>query len=253
MTISRTKYKMLAARKSSIIVGISGATCSGKTTIANTLHKVIKNSILLNQDQFYWEEDSEKHILAEGMNHINWEVVSAFDNDKLLSIIKTNGIRNKTSRMKINCDSISKKFNAITDEISNMPNMTAFFEENNQEQTELKELQQTFLNFPQVIIVDGILVLNHPEIVDQCDIKFFLTLDFKTCLKRRDLRTYDPPDVPGYFEKIVYPHYVQNLETMKYLDGDNKILYLDGANDIMTNFKMIVSEIIKKAEKINDS
>ena len=253
MTISRTQYKMLAARKSSIIVGISGATCSGKTTIANTLHKVIKNSILLNQDHFYWEEDSEKHIMAEGMNHINWEVVSAFDNDKLLTIIKTNEIRNKTSGMKINCDSISKTFNEITDGISNIPNMTAFFEENNQEQQALKDLQHMFLDFPLVIIVDGILVLNHPEIVDQCDIKFFLTLDFKTCLKRRDLRTYDPPDVPGYFEKIVYPHYVQNLESMKNLDSDNKILYLDGANDLMTNFKMIVSEIIKKAQKINDS
>ena len=80
-----------------------------------------------------------------------------------------------------------------------------------------------------------------------------MTLDFETCLKRRDLRSYDPPDVPGYFEKIVYPHYVQNLESVKHLDGDNKILYLDGANDIMTNFKMIVSEIIKKAEKINYS
>ena len=191
--------------------------------------------------------------MAEGMNHINWEVVSAFDNDKLLTIIKTNVIRNKTSGIRMNCDSISKKFNAITDEMSKMPNMTAFFEENNQEQKALKELQQTFLNFPQVIIVDGILVLNHPEIVDQCDLKFFLTLDFETCLKRRDLRTYDPPDVPGYFEKIVYPHYVKNLESMKNLDSGDKILYLDGANDIMTNFKIILSEIIKKSEKINDS
>ena len=191
--------------------------------------------------------------MAEGMNHINWEVVSAFDNDKLLTIIKTNVIRNKTSGIRMNCDSISKKFNAITDEMSKMPNMTAFFEENNQEQKALKDLQQTFLNFPQVIIVDGILVLNHPEIVDQCDVKFFLTLDFETCLKRRDLRTYDPPDVPGYFEKIVYPHYVKNLESMKNLDSGDKIFYLDGANDIMTNFKIIVSEIIKKSEKINDS
>ena len=75
--------KMLNASRNCLIVGISGATCSGKTTLANALHKVIPNSIALNQDQYYWNDDSENHILAEGIKYINWELVSAFDNEKL--------------------------------------------------------------------------------------------------------------------------------------------------------------------------
>ena len=81
--------EMLNSVKSCLIIGISGATCSGKTTLANALHRVIPNSIALNQDQYYWHDDSENHVLAEGINHINWELVSAFDNDRLIKEISS--------------------------------------------------------------------------------------------------------------------------------------------------------------------
>ena len=77
-----------------------------------------------------------------------------------------------------------------------------------------------------------------------CDLHFFATLDYETCLERRNLRCYDPPDIPGYFEKIVYPYYITNLTDMKKLDIDKTICYLDGSEDIVTNFKLIVYKIL---------
>ena len=77
-----------------LVIGISGATCSGKTTLARLLNKIIRKSVAINQDQFYWDEESEYHILAEGVNHINWELVTAFNNDKLLAEIKSHSNKN---------------------------------------------------------------------------------------------------------------------------------------------------------------
>uniref|UniRef100_A0A0K0D993 Molybdopterin synthase n=1 Tax=Angiostrongylus cantonensis TaxID=6313 RepID=A0A0K0D993_ANGCA len=41
---------------------------------------------------------------------------------------------------------------------------------------------------------------------------FFHTLNESTCRRRRSKRTYDPPDVPGYFEEVVWPAYQQHLQ-----------------------------------------
>lgn len=48
-----------------------------------------------------------------------------------------------------------------------------------------------------LILVEGITVLNAEPTSKLCQLKFFATLDHETCLKRRTLRSYDPPDVPG--------------------------------------------------------
>ena len=34
--------------------------------------------------------------------------------------------------------------------------------------------------------------------------------DYDTCLARRLLRVYDPPDPPAYFQKVVWPCYEAN-------------------------------------------
>ena len=46
-----------------LVVGLGGATCSGKTTLAKLLaEKVFSHCALLHQDDFYHEECSEKHV-----------------------------------------------------------------------------------------------------------------------------------------------------------------------------------------------
>ena len=237
---------MLKSAKNCLIVGISGATCSGKTTIADVLHKVIPNSIALNQDQYYWHDDSENHVLAEGINHINWELVSAFDNDRLVKEIKSHAANSQPLKNNnVDFDSLSKRFEAMTDKAKVYKPNYPFFQTENEDDHGVGDMKALLSVLPRIIIIDGILLFNHPELLDICDLKFFFTLDYKTCLQRRSARSYDPPDVPGYFEKIVYPHYIKNLEDMKKLDSNEDIMYLDGANDILLNFKIIGSNIIR--------
>ena len=224
-----------------LIIGLSGATCSGKTTLANALHKLIKNSVALNQDEYYWDEKSEKHILSDGVGHINWELVTAFDNDKMIGDIKSHTANiPRSSIEEIKADSIIKKLIGLTDEIGASQEKCAFFDSEHGGGNLVQQLKTLFSFFPKLVILDGILIFNHPELLKVCDLKFFMTLDHKTCSERRSMRSYDPPDIPGYFEKIVYPYYVKNLEAMKMLDTNNDIIYLDGANDILENFKSIM-------------
>jgi len=64
-------------------------------------------------------------------------------------------------------------------------------------QTTLRELEEK--PNPSLLIIDGFLIFNYPPLAELCDLKYFLTLPYEECLKRRLKRTYDPPDPPGYF------------------------------------------------------
>jgi len=220
--------------------------------LANALQNIIKKSVALNQDQFYWDEESKNHILAEGINHINWELVTAFNNDKLLEEVKSHAsCVEQPTIPDIDMDSILTEFGRLTEEIRGSPEVFNFFQDIHGSDTLVKQLQKLFSFFPKVVILDGILIFNHPELLNVCDLKFFMTLDYETCSERRATRSYDPPDVPGYFEKIVYPHYIKNMEDMKVLDKNDDIIYLDGATSILDTFKFVLIKSAKMFKSVN--
>lgn len=54
-----------------------------------------------------------------------------------------------------------------------------------------------------VLIMEGFLIFNHPVTLDLCNVKFHLHVPYEVCYDRRKERTYDPPDVPCKFEKLI--------------------------------------------------
>lgn len=54
-TASRLSTSTMADRKA-VIVGISGASSSGKTTLARLLRDIFPNTFILHEDDFYKEE-----------------------------------------------------------------------------------------------------------------------------------------------------------------------------------------------------
>ena len=71
------------------------------------------------------------------------------------------------------------------------------------------------LELGQLLVVEGIHVLSNNQLFDLCDLKVYVALDHHTCSLRRKLRTYDPPDPPEYFEKIVWPAYEEQYRVLK--------------------------------------
>uniref|UniRef100_A0A914V6R8 Uncharacterized protein n=1 Tax=Plectus sambesii TaxID=2011161 RepID=A0A914V6R8_9BILA len=80
-----------------------------------------------------------------------------------------------------------------------------------------------------IVVVDGNMLTEFPCIYEKLAKVLFITLDKETCRKRRVVRTdYDPADVPGYFDQIVWPAYQQHVEHAKER-ADVKCIFLDGS------------------------
>lgn len=58
-----------------------------------------------------------------------------------------------------------------------------------------------------LLIVEGILVLNVSHLSRLMNRMYMITLPKDECRRRRLTRNYDPPDVPGYFDVVVWPMY----------------------------------------------
>ncbi|VDL83129.1 unnamed protein product [Nippostrongylus brasiliensis] len=70
------------------------------------------------------------------------------------------------------------------------------------------------------------------DLVELCDRVIFLTLDQDTCRRRRTKRSYDPPDMPGYFDEVVWPSYQGHLQAALALAReDRRISFLDVSSD----------------------
>ncbi|XP_043471748.1 nicotinamide riboside kinase 1 [Leptopilina heterotoma] len=190
-----------------LVIGISGVTCSGKTTLARKLHQDFKNSILFEQDTYFLPIDNPRHVWVKELNHINFDILPSLDMKKMYSDIRR-----------------------ILDE------------------KPLKSVVGASETEKNIFIIEGFLIFDYKPISDLCSLKYFLTLEKEECFRRRELRVYDPPDGPGYFDKVVWPEYVNHktaimnnkeLASIQFCDASNsqEEVYKTVLNDIKINLK----------------
>jgi nicotinamide/nicotinate riboside kinase len=189
--------------KQCIVIGISGATCSGKSTLASKIHKNFPRSVMIRQDDYFLPPDDLRHIKVEELNHINWELITSLDMQKMHSDI----------------------VNILESYKKDTTNWTSM-----------------------ILILDGFLLFKHKAITNLCDYKYFLTLTEKQCWERRKERIYEPPDVPGYFDKVVWPEYVKyQNEIVQNCNIENKlrevVTFIDGSKHIEEIYNMVSKEI----------
>lgn len=183
-----------------LVIAVSGATCSGKTTLAGNLNRIFRGSVLLHQDDFFLDVKDDHHTRVPELNHINFEILSSLDGDgfmeKIRSVLDGPVLPGFTS----------------TELAAAFPN----------------SIPPTFdkPSIPNLLILDGFLLLNEQQVADLCDVKLFVTLDEGSCWARRSVRTYDPPDPAGYFQLCVWPHYLRHLEEVRNVVPN--VVYLDG-------------------------
>lgn len=233
-----------------LVIGISGVTNGGKTTLAKSLHSyfsghlnkiIFKENITLNkvallcQDDYFLPVDSPKHKVVEKLNHINWEILSSIDMDKMChDIMKLLGHK----FILYNCQQLSKSEgdNNIAEQVDPVTDEDNIFADHflsnylnkyddgtaggNQRTNNLikKSKNDSFQNMNiklNVLLLEGFLLFNHPFTLDLCNIKFHLHLPYEKCYARRIQRIYDPPDVVGYFEMCVWPMYEKHFKEFK--------------------------------------
>ncbi|CAI4226707.1 unnamed protein product [Auanema sp. JU1783] len=82
------------------------------------------------------------------------------------------------------------------------------------------------------VIVEGNMITEIKDVLDLCDRIVFLTLDQKTCRRRRTTRHYDPPDDEGYFDEVVWPAYQRHLQkALALAREDRRFSFLDVSSD----------------------
>ena len=172
-----------------LIIGIAGGTGSGKTTVVNQIIEELKNEEVdvISQDSYY---QNTSHLSFEERKKINFDHPKSIDFDLLISHLKD-----------------LRAGKSIEQPVYS-------FKEHNRT-TETIEVEPR-----KVIIVEGILILTHPNIREMFDIKIYVHADSDERLIRRlkrDIaeRGRDLEEVLSRYQSTLKPIHQQFIEPTK--------------------------------------
>lgn len=234
-----------------LIVGISGVSSSGKTTLARLLRDVFPNSFILHEDDFY-KTDAEIPVNADGV--ADWDCLDSINLPALeaaLSHIKKRGGPPP--------DLVSKEDKNSVGEVK--------IDEKIVEDMKWNAGRWMFQDVPPIAIIDGFLLFSEEmkAIRELFDVKLLLRTDYQTAKSRREARSgyvtlegfWEDP--PGYVDKVVWPNYVKD-HAFLFKDGDvegelkqDVLDELDihgmpsSAQDDMTTLLQWAVEVVEKA------
>ncbi|OWB78174.1 catalytic activity protein [[Candida] boidinii] len=199
-----------------VLIGLSGASSSGKTTTGKVLSQVLPNSILIHEDDYYLPDDQIP--FSKELNDYNWDSPGAIDFPKMIKSL--NDMKNDKSDN--NDDDDATIQDNKNHDIKNLSSDQ--FELINKNITERLNANSSKYKY-KFIILDGFLLYHNEKILNdlKIDVKFFFKTDYETLRSRRLNRSYNTDqgvwiDPPNYFEKFVWPEYYNNH---KYLFSDN--------------------------------
>ena len=172
-----------------LIIGIAGGTGSGKTTVVNQILNEIPESevAVISQDSYYKETPE---LSYEERTKINFDHPRALDFNLLVEHLKE-----------------LRKGNIVEQPVY------SFVTHN--------RTKDTVITHPtKVLIIEGILIFNNPELRDLCDIKIFVHADTDERLIRRlkrDIqeRGRDMHEVLNRYQDTLKPMHQQFIEPTK--------------------------------------
>ncbi|KAI7764868.1 hypothetical protein ACKAV7_012699 [Fusarium commune] len=193
-----------------LIVGISGCSSSGKTTLARLLRDVFPNTFVLHEDDFYRPENE----LPTKNGLLDWDCAEALDipamAESLAYICQHAAFPAKDQ------NSLGKCPVSETSIAAQRAKVDAALGPDHPLRKNLR-----------LCLLDGFLLYSPSmaSIKPNLDIKLFLRTTYEKAKKRREARdgyvTLEGfwADPPGYVDKIVWPNYVEEHAWM-FEDGD---------------------------------
>ncbi|MCT4565368.1 MAG: uridine kinase [Maledivibacter sp.] len=161
-----------------ILIGITGGTGSGKTTVAKEIYESLpeKNICIIEQDSYYRDQ---KHLSFEERTKTNYDHPLAFDTELLLEQLK--GLLD------------GKSINKPIYDFSN----------------HIRKAETIKVDPRDIIMLEGIMILEDKRLRDLMDIKIFVDTDADVRVIRRIVR--DISDRGRTLESVI----TQYLETVK--------------------------------------
>ncbi|GJC82629.1 nicotinamide riboside kinase [Colletotrichum liriopes] len=251
-------------RNNAVIVGLSGCSSSGKTTLARLLRDIFPNTFILHEDDFYKAESE----LPTKNGLLDWdcpEAISIPDMEKALTHIRENGTFPPFVDSKEDQNSVGKCPVSDAKISSVKAKVEAWLQPGNPGHAIFTEGK---LN---VCLFDGFLLYckEMETTMKLIDIKLFLLVSRAKATQRREARdgyvTLEGfwQDPPGYVDKIVWPNYVEShawLFKDGNVEGELSEEVLSEKNikaqvgkgldiDMETTLEWTVDTIIKELEK----
>ncbi|MDF2543795.1 MAG: uridine kinase [Herbinix sp.] len=189
--------------KNVIVIGVSGGSASGKTTVANRIKDEFKDSVeLLSHDFYYIPHDN---LPIEERAKLNYDHPNAFDTERMIQDIKT-----------------LKQLKPIDRPVYSY-----------KEHTRLAETVK--VNPAKVIIVEGFMIYENSDLRDLMDIKVFVDTDADERLIRRIVRDVNErgrslESVIEQYTNTVKPMHEQFVEPYK--KYSDVIIPRGGMNDV---------------------
>ena len=195
-----------------IIIGVSGGSASGKTTVANRIKRECKDSVELLSHDFYYLPHDE--LPFEERAKLNYDHPTAFDTERLIYDLQ------QLKQMK----SIERPVYSYT------------------EHNRLKETVK--VNPAKVIILEGFMIFENAKLRDLMDIKIFVDTDADERLIRRIRRDVNErgrslESVINQYSNTVKP--MHELFVEPYKKFADIIIPRGGLNDVATD--MIIHRI----------
>ncbi|XP_063589288.1 nicotinamide riboside kinase 1-like [Penaeus indicus] len=225
------------ASKHWLVVGISGVTCAGKTTLAKRLLASLPTlAVYLGQDEYIYSDEFPGHLLAPpALGGLNRDSLRSIDMDRMVEDIHV--ILSTTSSRPGSSSGVSvprewERVNAAALAVGKRP---------------APSLRERSAYMP-VLLLDGYLLFNHAEIPPLCDLLYFITLPKDECWKRRKKRVYASQcqDVKLYFELCVWPKYKEHFQQM--IESVSNICFKNGCTDPDTLYLSVFQDIMQELE-----
>ncbi|KAK4304089.1 hypothetical protein Pmani_023951 [Petrolisthes manimaculis] len=219
------------------IVGLSGISGGGKSTLAYSLLAALPTTVVyLGQDEYILPDEHPSHPkAAEEIGCVNKETIRSIDMRKMLADIK-----------KI----LSSDPNTIA-----ITDYSTLLERKKMIGCGLPEPRQApygcrqHSSFPAVLLLDGFLLYMNSEVSALCDLRYFFTLTKAECWSRRSKRKFTNSlsmSSRQYFDSCVWPSYTEHFSRMSSSVTD--VHLLEGTSSPTVMHERVLKDIFNVLE-----
>lgn len=214
-----------------IIIGVTGASSSGKSTISYLLRTILPNAQIIHEDDFFKQEADVPYDTVR--KDRDWDCPDAIDIDLMkqtLRVLQDPKAFDSCPRAAVEYNNAGYYDYSVTS--TEPPRNDVNFKSDNQLIEKLRieaknRIKNCFGNQTvRIFLLDGFLLLHDVKLLELLDISLFFRTDYYSLKARRESRVYTVEgtewvDPPGYFDSFVWPGYYKYHRDC-FINGDDE-------------------------------